>query len=217
MARRNKMDKFYQKAATLAYENAVALNKEARLLFDSGHLPRSVALAISSMEEQVKAYTLLLVAMGKLRPESLSWQEGNRVRYLLRDHELKDLLFGATLRSKFLFAELIEMLKAGKVPEGTDDLYRSLHGTEEMDKAFKKMDKTRQSAIYVGVGREEPIEVPSEVFNREKAETYLGWSTELLPLWGEVFKNPTYWLPILVELAVNQGNQHLSPKGETSN
>ncbi len=202
-----KMDRFYTKAATLAYENAVSLNKEARLLFDCGHFPRSVALAISSIEEQVKAYTLLLVAMGKLKPESLSWQEGAKVKYLLRDHKLKDLLFGAMFRSKFLLEELIEMLKAGKIPEGADDFYRSLHGTEEMDKAFKKMEKTRQNAIYVGVGRQEPIKVPSETFNREKAETFLGWSSELLGIWEAVFKNPAYWLPILTELAVNEGNQ----------
>ena len=207
--------KFYREAATLSYENAVSLSKEARLLFDNGYFARTVGLSISSMEEQAKAFALLTVAVGKVSPDALEWEERKgRVKRFLKEHEQKQQMYGAIFFSKFAIENYLPDLVAGKMPKGVDATFRSLHGIKEEGKVFAKMEKSRQHAIYVGVGKDYPIIVPLANYDREDAETYLDWASQMLPLLGEVFKKPDYWFPILAELEFNEGQKKTTLRGK---
>lgn len=193
---------FHDQVAVAAFSNALELNKEARILFDSGSYARATTLSILSMEEQVKAFAHRAVAFRLVRAQELKYEKGGRVRLHMLDHKTKDILFGLLYLNHFLLSEDIERIKAGKTASEATKVFRSLHGIRDMGKVFETMEDERLNSVYVGVEEGKSVVAPMEQFDREKCETFLRYSTELLSFWTFVFSLPKdKFLSLLQELS----------------
>jgi AbiV family abortive infection protein len=61
----------YNSIARLAYENAIELLDEARLLLREKNSPRAFTLAVASIEELMKSFLADLIWKGSAKPEDL--------------------------------------------------------------------------------------------------------------------------------------------------
>lgn len=159
-------------AIRASFENGTRLLEDAQYLLEYGCFPTAYALSILAQEEFAKTFLLFLVQDG-----AVPWN--SNVHHALRDHTCKQLVgtimdyldaewekYLETLKitGKVEFpshiADALNILSHEKMPKGSKEYVTPWRGNDEYscDKQARavadgKIDKQKQRAFYVGVGK----------------------------------------------------------------
>jgi AbiV family abortive infection protein len=165
------MVSLYEEAAKKSYENALDLQKDARLLYDKKRYARAYALSVLSIEELCKAYLFKGVAEGTIKEEKVKL-----LQKAIINHSIKLNMISLMLGISQLSSETTSYLNKADIgkdlppPTFHEDVNKFLKVMEK----FEEFGKAKLNALYVDINGSGVISPRSEM-NKEKRRRSSIW------------------------------------------